>query len=151
MLRGGVFDLNATPDMLPAAAACAAYAQGESRLVNVAHARIKETDRIACMAAELGKLGAQCTELPDGLCLGHLSSGLHDDKGDYYAGGIQTQRTHDASQGAAIKLDGHGDHRIVMALAAAALGASSPVEISGAEAADITYPEFLDLLKNERE
>jgi 3-phosphoshikimate 1-carboxyvinyltransferase len=121
-LRGGCFDLNAAPDMLPAAAVLAAFAEGETRLVNVAHARIKETDRIAVMAAELGKLGVNCSELPDGLVIrgGKIPSG-----------------------GA---LDGHGDHRIVMALAVCALGAQSAVSITGAEAADVTYPGFLSLL-----
>jgi 3-phosphoshikimate 1-carboxyvinyltransferase len=121
-LRGGLFDLNATPDMLPAAAVLAAFAEGETRLVNVAHARIKETDRIAVMAAELGKMGVDCEELPDGLVI---------------RGGARPR-------GAV--LDGHGDHRIVMALAVCALGAAAPVTITGAEAADVTYPGFSRLL-----
>jgi 3-phosphoshikimate 1-carboxyvinyltransferase len=122
-LRGGCFDLNATPDMLPAAAVLAAFAEGETRLVNAAHARIKETDRIAVMAAELGKLGVNCSELPDGLVIrgGKIPSGG--------------------------TLDGHGDHRVVMALAVCALGAQSAVTITGAEAADVTYPGFLTLLQ----
>ncbi|MDR2048399.1 MAG: 3-phosphoshikimate 1-carboxyvinyltransferase, partial [Treponema sp.] len=66
-LRGGVFDLNATPDMLPVMAALGASAEGVTELVNAAHARIKETDRIAVMAVELGKLGVTCREKPDGL------------------------------------------------------------------------------------
>jgi 3-phosphoshikimate 1-carboxyvinyltransferase len=128
-LRGGEFDLNATPDLLPVMAVCAAYAQGDTNLVNVAHARIKETDRIAVMAAELGKLGVSCTERPDGLCI------------------------HGTGQGPAPALSprprraaGHGDHRIVMALATAALGAAGPLEITDAESAAITYPGFLELL-----
>jgi 3-phosphoshikimate 1-carboxyvinyltransferase len=123
-LRGGVFDLNATPDMLPAAAVLAAFAEGETRLVNVAHARIKETDRIAVMAAELSKLGVDCSELPDGLVIRG---------GKIPSGGL---------------LDGHGDHRVVMALAVCGLGAESPVTITGAEAADVTYPGFLKLLQS---
>jgi 3-phosphoshikimate 1-carboxyvinyltransferase len=121
-LRGGCFDLNDTPDILPAAAVLAAFAEGETRLVNVAHARIKETDRIAVMAAELAKLGVDCTELPDGLVIRG---------GNPPGGGL---------------LDGHGDHRIVMALAVCGLGAHSPVTVTGAEAADVTYPGFLNLL-----
>ncbi len=126
-LKGGVFDLNATPDLLPVMAVMAAFAQGETRLVNAAHARIKETDRIAVMAAELGKLGVSCAETPDGLVI--------QGRGAVTGGAI--------SGGA---VDGHGDHRIVMALAAAALGASAPVVIDGAEAARVTYPEFLRLI-----
>jgi 3-phosphoshikimate 1-carboxyvinyltransferase len=123
-LRGGTFDLNATPDMLPAMAVTAAFAQGDTALTNVAHARIKETDRIAVMAQELSKLGVKCTEKPDGLII--------------HGKGDPTAQT--------LPLDGHGDHRIVMALAIAGLGAG-PVEIEGAEAADVTYPGFIELLK----
>lgn len=126
VLRGGVFDLNATPDLLPALAVLAAYADGDTHLVNVAHARLKETDRIAVMAEELGRLGVVCEELPDGLVIRGLgASGI--------AGGIA---------------DGHGDHRVVMALAAGALGARAPVTVLGAEAADITYPGFIEFLCN---
>jgi 3-phosphoshikimate 1-carboxyvinyltransferase len=126
-LRGGEFDLNATPDLLPVLAALAAYAEGDTALVNAAHARIKETDRIAVMASELAKLGVRTTERPDGLVI-HGGGGLR--------GG---------------SVDGHGDHRIVMAFAAAALAAGGPVEISGAECAAVTYPGFLELLEGDTE
>jgi 3-phosphoshikimate 1-carboxyvinyltransferase len=122
-LRGGEFDLNSTPDLLPACAVTAAFARGDTALVNAAHARIKETDRIAVMAAELGKLGVDVTERPDGLIIHGTGNVPH--------GG---------------KIDGRGDHRVVMAFAAAALGASGPIEIEGAESAAVTYPGFLDLL-----
>ncbi|GHV88076.1 3-phosphoshikimate 1-carboxyvinyltransferase [Spirochaetia bacterium] len=125
-LHGCSLDLNATPDLLPAIAAVAAFAEGETALVNVAHARIKETDRIAVMAAELGKLGADIEERPDGLIIRGKADG-----GPALRGGA---------------VAGHGDHRVVMALAAAALGAAGPVEIDSAESADVTYPGFLELL-----
>ncbi|MDR1144000.1 MAG: 3-phosphoshikimate 1-carboxyvinyltransferase [Spirochaetaceae bacterium] len=135
-LRGGVFDLNATPDMLPVMAALAAHAEGETALTNAAHARIKETDRIAVMAGELGKLGVSCQERPGGLIIRGKSGG-----------GIPGSA---APENAVIRLDGRGDHRIVMALACAALGRSGffgqTTEIAGAEAADVTYPGFLELL-----
>jgi 3-phosphoshikimate 1-carboxyvinyltransferase len=127
-LRGGSFDLNAAPDLLPAAAVTAAFAEGDTALINVAHARIKETDRIAVMAAELAKLGVRCTERPDGLIV-HGSGG---------SAGI--------SGGC---IDGHGDHRIVMAFAAAALAAQTPIVIDSAESAAVTYPGFLELLQAE--
>jgi 3-phosphoshikimate 1-carboxyvinyltransferase len=117
-LRGGIFDLNDTPDLLPIMAVAACFAEGETALVNVAHARIKETDRIAVMARELGKLGIHCDEKPDALII----------HGGMVRGGA---------------VNGHGDHRVVMALAVAALSASGPVAITGAEAADVTYPGFL--------
>jgi 3-phosphoshikimate 1-carboxyvinyltransferase len=123
-LRGGEFDLNDAPDMLPACAVMAAFARGDTALVNAAHARIKETDRIAVMAAELGKLGVKVTERPDGLII-HGT-------GEAPGGG---------------RIDSRGDHRIVMAFAAAARGASGPIEITGAESAAVTYPGFLQLLE----
>jgi 3-phosphoshikimate 1-carboxyvinyltransferase len=126
-LRGGEFDLNATPDMLPAMAVTAAYAEGTTALVNVAGARIKETDRIAVMAAELARLGASAEERPDSLIIRGNGRGL--------SGGA---------------VSGRGDHRVVMALAAGALGAKGPVEIDGAESAAVTWPGFLDILGAER-
>jgi 3-phosphoshikimate 1-carboxyvinyltransferase len=123
------FDLNATPDLLPAMAAAAAYAWGETVLGNVAHARIKETDRIAVMAGELKKLGVEASERPDGLVIRGGGEGA-----------AAEQRPDN------IRLEGHGDHRVVMALAAAALGAPRPVEINGAESASVTYPGFLETI-----
>ncbi len=118
-LRPAEIDLNATPDALPLMAAVMATIPGESRLVNVPQARIKETDRIACMAVELAKMGARVRELPDGLVI--------------EGGGLRGAR-----------LDGSGDHRSVMALAVAALAAEGGSEIAGAEAAGVTYPGFFD-------
>ncbi|HPD15772.1 MAG TPA: 3-phosphoshikimate 1-carboxyvinyltransferase [Planctomycetota bacterium] len=120
-LRGGEFDLNATPDALPAMAVAACFASGETRLVNVPQARIKETDRLAVMAQELSKMGARVTELPDGLVI--QGKGL---------------------RGAVV--DGHDDHRVVMALAVAGLAASGRTEVTTAEAAAVTFPNFVDLM-----
>jgi 3-phosphoshikimate 1-carboxyvinyltransferase len=127
---GGEFDLNSTPDLLPACAVVAAFARGDSALVNVAHARLKETDRLAVMASELGRLGVKVSQRPDGL----LIQGR---------GGLEAPETEGGLLSG--KVDGHGDHRIVMAFAAAALGAAGPLEISGAESAAVTYPGFLEL------
>ncbi len=118
-LRGGEFDLNATPDALPILAVAGAFASGETRLVNVPQARCKETDRIAVMASELGKMGVVVTELPDGLV-------------------IQGGRPHGSAE-----LSSHDDHRIGMALAVAALAADGPSEIDAIEAAAVTYPNFV--------
>ena len=123
VLRGGIFDLNETPDLLPAAAVVAAFAEGDTALVNVAHARIKETDRIAVMSSELAKLGVACTERPDGLII-HGKGALAP---------IQNP-----------VIEGHGDHRIVMAFAAAAAGSPVPVQITTAECAEVTYPDFFE-------
>jgi 3-phosphoshikimate 1-carboxyvinyltransferase len=131
-LRGGTFDLNATPDMLPVMAALAVYAGGDTLLTNAAHARLKETDRIAVMAEELGRLGISCEERHDGLLIRGRS--------------FRTPPEGPGENRNPPVLDGRGDHRVVMALACAALGFSGPAEIAGAEAADVTYPGFMELL-----
>ncbi len=58
-LVGCELDLNDTPDALPMLAVLGCHAEGTTRLVNVPQARIKETDRIAVMSSELGKMGAR--------------------------------------------------------------------------------------------
>jgi len=122
-LKGVQLDLNATPDALPAMAVVACFARGTTRLVNVPQARLKETDRISVMAAELSKMGARVRELPDGL--------------EVEGAGLV---------GTTVR--GHGDHRVVMALAVAALAAKGTTTISEAEAVDVTFPNFAQLMKN---
>ena len=116
-LTGREFDLNNTPDALPTLAVLGCFAAGTTRLVNVPQARAKETDRIAVMAAELANLGARVEELKDGLI-------VHESR----------------LKGA--EVDGHGDHRVVMALAVAGCATPGTTVIHGAEAAAVTYPEF---------
>jgi len=122
-LTGVEIDMNATPDALPAMAVTAALAQGTTRLVNVPQARNKETDRIACMAQELQKLGTRVDELPDGLVVHH-------------------------SELKASRVNGHSDHRIVMALALAGLALDEPCVIDTAEAINVTFPNFVDLMRS---
>lgn len=118
-LKGCELDLNATPDALPMMAVAACFAEGTTSLVNVPQARLKETDRIAVMKMELEKLGASVEERPDGLVV--RESALH--------GG---------------EVDGHGDHRVIMALAIAGTLIDEPVTIHGCEAIAVTYPGFVD-------
>ena len=120
-LAGGYFDLNATPDALPAMAVTACFAQGETVLANVPQARIKETDRIAVMALELGKMGARVEQLEDGLVI-----------------------TGSPLTGA--RVGGHGDHRVVMALAVAGLAAQGETTIDTAESMAVTFPDFVELM-----
>ena len=130
-LSGAKLDLNATPDALPALAVCACFAEGETRLTNVPQARMKETDRIAVMTEELLKLGVDVEERRDGMVIrGHRPARCGGDA-PVLKGAI---------------LDGHDDHRVVMALAVAALGCCGEVGIRGAEAADVTFPGFFALL-----
>jgi 3-phosphoshikimate 1-carboxyvinyltransferase len=120
LTRGGTFDLNEIPDCLPILAVAGCFAPGQTRLVNVAHARIKETDRISVMRRELAALGADIEELPDGLVISRSEL-----------------------RGATV--DGHGDHRIIMALCVAAMHASATTDIRGCDAVAVTFPEFRDL------
>jgi 3-phosphoshikimate 1-carboxyvinyltransferase len=121
-LRGADLDLNATPDALPTMAVIGCFARGTTRLLNVPQARIKETDRIAVMCAELKKMGAKVSELKDGLV-------------------VEESRLTGAEVG------GHGDHRIVMALAVAGLSSSGRTVIDTAEAVGVTFPTFLECMK----
>jgi 3-phosphoshikimate 1-carboxyvinyltransferase len=127
-LRGGVFDLNSAPDLLSAVAVTAAYANGDTAIVNAESARLKETDRIAVMCRELNRAGISCEERPDGLVI--------------HGKGPQSFAANKHS----LTINGHGDHRVVMAFAAAALGAGNPVEISDAERAAVTYPLFFETI-----
>ena len=119
-LCGGIFDLNATPDALPIMAVLGCYATGDTHLVNVPQARLKECDRIASMCRELRKMGAEIEELADGMI-------IH--------GGKVLQGAH---------TDSYGDHRIAMALTVAALGANGNTLIKDGECCQVTYPDFAD-------
>jgi 3-phosphoshikimate 1-carboxyvinyltransferase len=121
-LHGAEFDLSATPDALPAMAVVGCFAKGETRLVNVPQARLKETDRISVMCRELSLMGAKIRELPDGLVIEESSlCGTH--------------------------VSGHSDHRIVMALAVAGLAAKGQTIIDTAESMQITFPNFAQLMQ----
>jgi 3-phosphoshikimate 1-carboxyvinyltransferase len=121
-VKATVIDLNAMPDSLPAFSVLGCNALGETRIVNVAQARIKETDRIAVMTEELAKMGADIHEQKDGLT-------------------VRTSRLVGAH------VDGHGDHRVVMALALAGMAAEGETVIDTAEAAAVTYPTFVEDFK----
>ena len=122
-LKGMEIDMNDIPDALPAMSVVGCIAEGKTILRNVPQARIKETDRIAVMRAELSKMGADIEELPDGLI-------------------IRKSKLRGA------KVSSHGDHRVVMSLSVAGLVAEGITEIETAEAINITFPNFVDLMKN---
>ena len=122
-LQGGRFDLNNIPDALPALAVAACFSNAVVELRNVPQARQKETDRIAVMKQELSKLGANIEELEDGLII-HGTGTLQ--------GG---------------EVAGHGDHRVIMALAVAGLAAEGPISIDDAAAAAVTFPDFFKNLE----
>lgn len=121
-LQGRKLDINATPDALPALSVMGCLAEGETKLVNVAQARVKETDRIKVMANELKKMGALIEELPDGLLI-------------------------KKSRLKGTKLSGHHDHRVVMALSIAAMTADEETLIDTAEAVSVTYPNYVKTMR----
>jgi 3-phosphoshikimate 1-carboxyvinyltransferase len=122
-LKGIEIDMNQTPDALPAMAVTAAFSEGQTRLVNVAQARGKETDRISCMAEELKKMAVDVEELPDGLI-------------------IEGCRPKPA------ELDGRSDHRIVMGLSLAGMNLDGQCTIDTAEAVSVTFPDYVELMKS---
>ncbi len=69
-------DMGRWPDVVPTLAVTAAFAQGTTRITNVAHLRLKETDRIRAVVNELNRIGVKATELHDGLTVKGGSSGL---------------------------------------------------------------------------
>jgi len=118
-LTGCEIDIDATPDLLPALAAVAAFAEGDTYFVNGARLRIKESDRLTACAQLLRDLGGAAEETADSLIV--------------HGTGLTGGGTH-----------GHNDHRMVMAAAIAAVGCTEPVTIRGAEAVGKSYPGFFE-------
>lgn len=110
-------------DEVPILAVAAAFANGTTVIRDAAELRVKESDRLAAIATELNRMGAKVTELPDGLEI---------------TGGTALTGT---------EVDSYTDHRIAMSLAIAALNASGTTTISRAEAAAISYPDFIPTLQ----
>jgi 3-phosphoshikimate 1-carboxyvinyltransferase len=108
-------------DEAPAWAVVASAAHGVSRLRGAAELRVKESDRIAALAAGVRALGAGVEEYDDGFTL----------------------EARPLSGGA---VDSAGDHRLAMAFAIAATGAAAPTTIAGASAVDVSYPGFFEAL-----
>jgi len=122
-LTGVEFDASDNPDLTPTVAVLGAVAGGETRIVDAEHVRYKETDRLEAMTAELRKMGAVVEEERDRLVIDG-----------------------DASELVGARADGRGDHRVVMALAVAALVAEGETVIETAESVDVSYPGFADAL-----
>ena len=116
-LAGCTIDVGETPDLLPILAVLGACAAGETRLVNAARLRLKESDRLASVSAMLRALGGKVEELPDALLI----------TGGALAGGT---------------VDSCRDHRIAMSAAIAAIRCANEVSILGADAVNKSYPAF---------
>ena len=97
-LHGVDVDMGHCPDLVPTVAVLAAFAQGPTRVRNVAHLRIKESDRITAPATELARLGVRVDEHDDGLTV----HGLGPDG---------------PAWDEAARFSAHNDHRIAMSLA----------------------------------
>jgi 3-phosphoshikimate 1-carboxyvinyltransferase len=110
-------------DEVPALAVAAAFATGTTRIRDAAELRVKESDRIATTASELARLGVAIREDGDGMTV---------EGGRPVTGG---------------DVQSHGDHRLAMALAAAALAGTGDVHITGAHAVAVSYPRFWDDLE----
>ena len=127
-LKGGVIEGDVIAqliDELPAIAVLGPYTEQGIEIRNAAELRVKESDRIAALAENLRRMGAEVEELPDGLRVAGRSAG----------------RLHGA------EIDPHGDHRMAMAFAVAALGAEGDTIIRDAECAAVSYPEFFNTLE----
>lgn len=109
-------------DELPVLAVAALFAGGDTVVRDAGELRLKETDRIAAMTGELRSLGGNIEALPDGF---RVRGGL----------GLAGGQSHS-----------HGDHRVAMSLAVAALNCREPVEIEDTACIAISYPGFLQTL-----
>jgi 3-phosphoshikimate 1-carboxyvinyltransferase len=121
-LRGVEADLSTMPDQVPTLAALGPFAAGQTRIFNVAHLRIKESDRLEAMATELRKLGAEVDEGPDSLRI----PGIWSDSNPPTA---------------PVLVDPRGDHRIAMSLALAGLRRPGVV-VGSPEVVSKSYPGF---------
>ncbi|MDO4815643.1 MAG: 3-phosphoshikimate 1-carboxyvinyltransferase [Bacillota bacterium] len=117
-LRGCEIDASGIPDLIPVLSVIAAAAKGETRIINAARLRLKESDRLAATAALLKNLGGCVTELSDGLIInggGNLKGGT---------------------------ADSCNDHRIAMSAAVAACICTEPVTVLNPECTSKSFPRF---------
>jgi 3-phosphoshikimate 1-carboxyvinyltransferase len=119
-LHGQIIDAKPIPDLIPVLSVVASLAQGETKVINAARLRLKESDRLKSTTELLAALGADIQELEDGLII-HGKPSL--------IGG---------------SVDSWGDHRIAMAAATASCGCTELIELSGSQAVTKSYPRFWD-------
>jgi 3-phosphoshikimate 1-carboxyvinyltransferase len=118
-LAGVEADMSTMPDMVPTLAAVALFAQGKTIIRNVAHLRLKESDRLHCLWEEWSRLGARIEERPDGLII----EGLVPLNSAW--------------------CDPHNDHRLAMSLAVIGLRVPG-IRIRQAECVSKSFPQFWD-------
>ena len=124
LLKAVEIDLADCPDLGPVLISLGCFCSGTTIIRNAGRLRIKECDRIAAMQEELAKMGG--TVKADGDTLTIEGCALHKPTAP---------------------LNGHNDHRIVMAMAVAALAAGQPAVIEGANAVNKSWPDFFEVIK----
>jgi 3-phosphoshikimate 1-carboxyvinyltransferase len=145
-LKAFDLDLNHIPDAAMTLAVAALFADGRCVLRNIASWRVKETDRIAAMATELRKLGAEVEEGADYIAVTCPRSGIAGPRRGIpgtQSEGMQSPPAPTIVPGAAI--DTYDDHRIAMCFSLAALG-GVPVTINDPQCVNKTFPDYFDTL-----
>lgn len=122
-LSGGNFDLSNSPDLLPVLSILALKSTKTVRITGIAHARLKETDRVSNIAIELAKFGAKVKELQDEISI--------------------TPPT--VIKNASI--ESYNDHRLFMAFTIASMLTEKSI-VTGAESVDVSYPNFIQDMVN---
>lgn len=125
-LKGTIIDGAMIPrliDEIPVITVAAALAEGETIIRDAAELKVKETNRISTMAAELKKLGVETIEKEDGMII---------KGGSNLTGAL---------------CESYGDHRVAMSLAVAGLVATGQTVIKNAECIDVSFPGFQGLLE----
>lgn len=123
-LQGQVIDASQIPDMVPALAVCGALSKGETRIENAGRLRLKESDRLAAMEEAVNSLGGKACSTEDSLILEGVEA---------FRGGTAL---------------GRNDHRVVMALAAAALRSAGDVRVTDERSIEKSYPGFYKDFRN---
>jgi 3-phosphoshikimate 1-carboxyvinyltransferase len=118
-LKGGVFDLRNSPDLLPPLSILSLISSEPIEIVNVKHARLKETDRISILARELPKIGIKVQEKEDGMIL---------ESSDNIVGA---------------KLNSENDHRLFMTFCIAGTFIGDCV-VTDSKSVEVSYPNFIE-------
>ncbi len=120
-----IVNAESIPDIIPVTALAASVLAGKTVIKNAGRLRLKECDRLSATAELLSALGADIKIEDDGFIINGSKTGLN--------GG---------------RVNGCGDHRMVMTAAVAAAVCKSPVTVSSAEAVAKSYPDFFDVLQS---
>ena len=111
-------------DELPLLAVAACHARGETVVRGASELRVKESDRLEAIVEELRRIGAHIRATPDGFRIKGVPARLR--------GGV---------------VDSRGDHRLAMVGAVAGVASREGVDLHGAEAVDVSFPGFFDVLE----